>query len=92
MDRKFMKNLSPELSAPAPGLYTCYDHNIQTSSLKSLGQSKLNFMWSILRKGGTKNYINGPGHMTKMATMAINSILFSRTRRPMILKLCLKHQ
>ena len=29
-----------------------YDHNIQTSpSLKPLGQSKPNFMWSIVRKG-----------------------------------------
>ena len=41
-------------------------------------------------------YINGQGHMTKMATMAINSksfkIVFSRTRRPMILKLSMKHQ
>ena len=41
--------------------------------------------------------INCPGHMTKMATMAINSknlftIVFSRTRRPMILKLGMKHQ
>ena len=24
-------------------------------------------------EGGTKVYINGPGHMTKMATLAINS-------------------
>ena len=24
-------------------------------------------------EGGTKVYINGPGHMTKMAAMAINS-------------------
>ena len=41
-----------------------------------------------------KVYING--HMTKMAAMAINSkplkIFFSRTRRPMILKLGMKHQ
>ena len=41
--------------------------------------------------------INSQGHMTKMATMAINSkkplkIFFSRTRRPMILKLGMKHQ
>ena len=41
--------------------------------------------------------INGQGHMTKMAAMAINSkillkIFFSRTRRPMILKLGMKHQ
>ena len=44
-----------------------------------------------------KVYINGQGHMTKMAAMAINSkktfkIFFSRTRRPMILKLSMKHQ
>ena len=48
-------------------------------------------------EGGTKVYINGPGHMTKMAAMAINSkkhlkTLFSRTRRLMILKLGVKHQ
>ena len=40
--------------------------------------------------------ISGQGHMTKMAAMAINSkktlkIIFSRTRRPMILKLGMKH-
>ena len=44
-----------------------------------------------------KFYINGQGHMTKMAAMAIHSknhlkIFFSRTRRPMILKLGMKHQ
>ena len=40
--------------------------------------------------------INCQGHMTKMAAMAINSKnlvkIFSRTRRPMILKLGMKHQ
>ena len=44
-----------------------------------------------------KKYINGQGHMIKMAAMAINSkktlkIFFSRTRRPMILKHGMKHQ
>ena len=44
-----------------------------------------------------KVYINGQGHMTKMAAMAINSkkplkIFSSRTRGPMILKLGMKHQ
>ena len=39
----------------------------------------------------------GQGHVTKMAAMAINrkkplKIFFSRTRRPMILKLGMKHQ
>ena len=40
--------------------------------------------------------IKGQGHMTTMAAMAINSkkplkIFFSRTRRPMILKIGMKH-
>ena len=39
--------------------------------LKPLSQSKPNFMRSLLRKGGRKIFINGPGHMTKMATMPI---------------------
>ena len=38
-----------------------------------------------------KIYIKGQGHMTNMAAMAIKN-LFSRTRRPMILKLGMKHQ
>ena len=47
---------------------------------------------------GTKVYINGPGHKTKVAAMAINSkiktlkIFFSRTIRSMIFKLGMKHQ
>ena len=41
--------------------------------------------------------INGQGHMTKMAAMAINrkkplKIFISRTRKPMISKLGMKHQ
>ena len=44
-----------------------------------------------------KVYINGQGHMIKMAAMAINrkktlKIFFSRIRRPTILKLGMKHQ
>ena len=49
-------------------------------------------------EGGKKVYINGQGHMTKMAAMPINKkkkkclkIFFFRTRRPMILKLGVKH-
>ena len=43
----------------------------QTSSpLKPLGQSKPNFMWSLPGKGA-KFYINGPGHITKMAARPI---------------------
>ena len=48
-------------------------------------------------EGGRKVYINGQSLMTKMAAMAINrkktlKIFFSRTRRPMILKLGVKPQ
>ena len=90
--------MAPGGCLPLPrGYIQVYFHNIETSSpLKPLGQSKPNFMWNILRKR-EKVYINGPGHMTKMVAMAINSkktlkIFFSRTKRPMILKLDMKHQ
>ena len=48
-------------------------------------------------EGGTKVCINDPGHMTKMAAIAINSKnllkqFLPRSRGPMILKLSLKHQ
>ena len=49
--------------------------HFQTSSLKPLGQSKPNYAeppW----EGGTKVYINGPGHMTKMAAMLIYGMKF----------------
>ena len=36
--------------------------------------------------------IQGQGHMTKMAAMSPLRIFFSRTRRPMILELGMKHQ
>ena len=67
---------SPEPSGelivyPCSGVH-CRDRGqqFQTSSLKPLGQSKPNVLWSLLGKG-QKVYINGPGHMTKMATMPI---------------------
>ena len=47
-------------------------HHFQRSSpLKPLGQSKPNFMWSLLWEGVTKDCINGPCHMTKMAATPI---------------------
>ena len=51
----YKKLLSKGLSVPAPGIHV-YDHNIQTSSLKQIGQSKPNFMRSIVRKGDEKLY------------------------------------
>ena len=53
MDRRcmFMKKIDPGGCLPlSRGYIHVYDHKIQTSSLKALGQSKANFMWSILRK------------------------------------------
>ena len=47
-----------------------YYHNIQKSSLKSLGQTSCG---ASLGKRNKSLYIYGPCHMTKMAAMAINS-------------------
>ena len=54
MDRRFMfmeKMSSGGVLPPPLGYIHVYDHNIQTSSLKPLGELKPNFMWSIVRKG-----------------------------------------
>ena len=54
MDRRFMFMKifwAQRVVFPYPGAIYVYDHNIQTSSsLKPLGQSKPNFMGSILKK------------------------------------------
>ena len=47
--------------------------------------------------GGTKVYINGPGHMTKMAATPIygknpSKIFFSRTGGPIFTKLGMLHR
>ena len=54
MDRQNIyvyENICPQGDClPMPGgCIHVYDHNIQKSSLKPLGQSKTNFMWSIVR-------------------------------------------
>ena len=51
----------------------------------------------LLWDGGTKVCSNGPGHMTKMAAMAIygkkpKNIFFSGTKRPMTLNLDMHHR
>ena len=55
MDRRFMfmKKMSSGGCLPlSRGYIHVHDHNIQTSSsLELLGQSKPNFMWSIVRNG-----------------------------------------
>ena len=50
MDRRFMFMEKMSSGSCLPLLHV-YDHNIQTSSRKPPGQSKSNFMWSIVRKG-----------------------------------------
>ena len=54
MDRIFnvYEKVCPQgVVCPCPGAIYVYDRNIQTSSsLKRLGQSEPNFMWSIVRK------------------------------------------
>ena len=48
-------------------------------------------------EGGTKVYINGPGHMTKMAATPIYgtprpSKIFSKTGGPIFMKLGMQHR
>ena len=54
MDKRFMFMKifwAQGVVCPCPGAIYVYDQNIQTSSsLKPLGRSKPNFMWSIFRK------------------------------------------
>ena len=53
-------------------------------------------MWSLLGKGEPKFFINGPGHMTKMAETPIYgkdpSKIFSATGRSISTKLGIKHR
>ena len=66
------KKLTPEGCLPLPmGYISVYDHCFQTSSLKSLGQSKQKLHVECPWVGGMKVYIICLGHMTKMSTMPI---------------------
>ena len=64
----FMKIFGPgRLSVPARGYINLYGHNFRTSfSPKQLDQSKPTLCKASMGKRN-KIYINGPGHMTKMA-------------------------
>ena len=72
MNKCIIKKMTPGDCLHLPwGYIHVYDHHLQGSfSLKLFGQSKSNFMRSLLGKAERK-YINGPGHMTKMAAMPI---------------------
>ena len=64
--------LGPGGCLPLPqGYMHVHDHNIETSSLKKPIKAK-RFV-EHPREEGMKVCINGQGHMTKMAAMAINS-------------------
>ena len=77
MDRRFMfmeKMSSGGCLPPPPGYIHVYDHNIQrSSSLKPLGQSKPKLYVEHHWERRVKANINGPGQITKMTAMTINS-------------------
>ena len=61
-------------------------------SSETTGPIEAKFHMESQWDGGTKVYTRGLGHMTKMAAMPIygkklSKIFFSRTKRPMTLKL-----
>ena len=67
-----MKKKPRGLSGPAPGLYTCIGPPFSNIfSTETAWPIKANFYVEPPLEGGTKVYINGPGHMTKMAAMPI---------------------
>ena len=68
-----MKKIWPQgLSATAPGLYTCiWPPFSNIFSTETAWPIKAKFYVELPWEGGTKVYINGPGHMTKMAAMPI---------------------
>ena len=80
-----MKEIDPRgVSAPAPGLYTCiWPPFSKIFSTETARPIKVKFYvepppW----EGGTKVFINGPGHMTKMAAMPIYGKNFWKSSSP----------
>ena len=94
-----MKNNLPQgVVCPCPGVIYMYIANILKALLKNpmTNQSQISCEASL---GNGKEYINGPGHKTKMAATPIyiygkntSKIFFSRTGSPMILKLGMQYQ
>ena len=91
-----MENFSPwGVVCPCPGAIYMYisiimKHLLPYTALPIKAKLYMEHPW----EGGKKVYINGQGHMTKMAINRKKplKIFFSRTRRPVILKLGVKHQ
>ena len=94
----YEKQNVPRGCLPLPRSYIhVHDHHIQTSSApKPLGQSKPNFMWSIVRRGNENLYKLSRSHDQDgrhgYKYQKPLNIFYSRTRRPMILKIGMKHQ
>ena len=60
-------------SAPTPGQYTCIlPYYLKIFFSETTWSIKAKLHVEHPKKVGTKVFINGPDHMTKMAAMAIN--------------------
>ena len=71
------------MSAPAPELYTCiWPPFSNIFSSETARPIKAKFHVEPPWEGGTKVYRNGPGHMTKMATMPIYGKNFEKSSSP----------
>ena len=83
----YERKLPQGVVCPCPYMYmtNIFKH------LKRLGKSMSNFMWHLVGRG--KDYINGPGHITKMDTMPIydKNLQKSTELSPMILILGMQH-
>ena len=90
------KKLDPRgWSAPTPGQYTYTLQKYSKIFSETTWPIKAQFYRKHLWEGGTNVFINNPGHMTKMAAMAIygkNPLkFFSGTNGPISTKLGMKH-
>ena len=85
------------LPPPRGNIHVYYSDIQRSSSLKLLGQSKPNFMRSIVRKWRNESIYKWSRSHDQDGCHGYKyqkplKIFFSRTRRPMILKLGMKHQ
>ena len=77
-------------------MYVCMSTISNIFSSKTTEPIEANFHNGASLGWGNKNLLNGPGHMTKIAAMPrygknLKQNFFSRTQRPMTLKLDMQH-
>ena len=78
-----MEKIDPrELSAPALMLYMYIATIFEDILLKNPWPINAKFYVEPPWEGGTKVYINGPGHMTKMAVMPIYGKKIQKSSSP----------